>query len=264
MILECEKCKKKYKYPSQLKRHLNRKTSCYSGQRSYKCDRCQKEFKKQYYLTRHLERKNICKEKLSDEVVVAIETRKTAEIELKKVETEIKREHIKGNNIDKKIKLYELKNSEKPSVIIQNLTINNTNINSIENIQPVMWTQDEVSTILSKMTHEEIHKAFLEYIFCNPRLEENKCIVNTNLLKNELFIKERDSWSYGNINDSQLIKKINDKTTTTAINNYFHHDIENKPQSELYKSACKKEIRPELIKKISNQNKNLLKISRDC
>ena len=239
---KCKKCDKEFKYPSQLKRHLKRKTPC-GKKLLFGCDRCNKKFKTDRDLKRHENRKYQCEEKISEEI----------EIEIRKEKNLIR----EGNNLDKKIKLYELKNSDKPHVIIQNLTINNTNINSFENIIGVEWTEEEVKNILSKMNYVEMQKMFIEYIFCNPRLKNNMCIINANQLKDELFVKEKDQWVHTNLDDN-ILDKINSKASNTAINNYFHHNIEENDKNMVYKNACNKQISPKLIKEMSYKNREIL------
>ena len=101
-----------------------------------------------------------------------------------------------------------------------------------------------------------MQKSFLEHTFCNPRIEENRCIVGLNPLKDNIFIKEKSIWNKKKISD--VVEQISDKTSNTAISNYFHHNIELNPKNDMYKEACKVPIGEGMVKEISIKNKILL------
>ena len=123
-------------------------------------------------------------------------------------------------------------------------------------MKPINWTKDEMEVILSKMTPKEMKECFMEYIFCNSRLEENRCIVGVNPMKDDIFIKKNSGWLLEDI--SEMTSQIDDKTSNTAISNYFHHDVEQTSKNKVYKEACKMPLKNSMIKEISTKNKVLL------
>lgn len=183
MVVTCERCKKQFKYPSLLKRHLNKKNACMTNllnkfvKDDKTCPKCNKKFSSKSSLFCHL--------KTVDCTAV-----KSYYPDNPKITQHIN--YINGNN----------------NVINQNTTVNNVVNNNIHihigsnSVIPFnKFTYDKVMDhIISRDDMFELLKmdgmpvAYMRNMHINPRLPQGHCVNIKNKNKNEVNIKDTDGW----------------------------------------------------------------------
>lgn len=184
MTVTCERCKKEFKYPYLLKKHLEKKNSCLNNVLNQLiladniCKKCNKKFKNRSNLLKHL--------KTVDCTAV-----KSYYPDNPKITQHIN--YINGNN----------------NVINQNTTVNNViNNNNIhihigantvipfnkftyDKVMDHLISRDDMITLFEM---ESMPVAYMRNIHINSRLPQGHCVNIKNKNKNEVNIKETDGW----------------------------------------------------------------------
>ena len=176
----CEKCNKEFNQKSNYDRHINRKKSCVSEEKTLQdihnttCEFCSHVFSQLSALKKH---KNICKEKPTE-----MEELKTIMIQMKEIMDQQSQE------------LKEIKN--KPTNITNNNTYiqhNTINVRAYGNEDLSHLTIDDYAKIFNKgcFAIPEIAK----YIYCNDEKPENRNIYIKNYKDEYILTFDGTDWN---------------------------------------------------------------------
>jgi len=222
-MYDCEKCEKSFKYNSELQRHLHRKNPC-NQVKENKCENCLKIFKTGQQLKAHKNRKNPC-----------------IKVDLLKENLELK---------------HQLELAQKPTIINNNTTINNTQINIFTPEGKLHHSYFLKSNPLEKL---EFNIDELSNLTIDDYTDELSNIYNfTNLIKELCFnIDMPDNWIICKDDLFEKLKlKIDKDNIVNCVDNILHliysiaiqvikYDGLNKGLIEFYKTFIMKYEREE-------------------
>lgn len=178
MIHVCEFCKREFKYPYLLKKHLDKKLSCIKSEP--KCNKCGKVFASKFSLQRHqTNRKSDCtkfiKSKYTNEKI------------------EYMKKMIAGDYST------QTDNSTTTNTINSN-NINNINVHIHMGANMVLpFGKEDTNTISKEMMYHILKFSampvmYLRMLHLNPKLPQNHNVILKNKKTNTMNIKTKDGW----------------------------------------------------------------------
>ena len=169
MSFPCSKCNKVFKRNIDLNRHINRKIPC---DRKLECNRCFKNFNQKCDLLSHMNKKNKCHNRRSEaEIQDSIKTKSLTEaeiqLEIKKLEVELK---------DKTIKELELQLKLAPKKI-PNINIYNNCIFNIGEFKEIPMNVSDIENLISDQdSKNDIIQKLSKFMFNNKSYPDNQCL----------------------------------------------------------------------------------------
>jgi uncharacterized C2H2 Zn-finger protein len=259
-IFKCSNCNILFVTKQSLEKHINKKNKC-TIKTEFKCTKCNKYFKQKNNLTEH-NRKNSCKT-LSTNIIqknssnnfndinniidsnIDIDS-KVKLIKILNNQDEDKIKEILDYNIpiDTKINLL-LKNSQ-VTIINNNNTTNNIQINNFDNEKIDYLTNDIMVKLINTNYGENLFLKLSDDIYLNEKHPENNTIKIDNLTNKYCKIKEKNKW-ITTTKDSALRKaflKISDIVETCMADN---EDIIPEKKRKIISGYIEKEFEDKII-----------------